>query len=211
VTQAHPALTKRAIAWSVTVSILILAVAITIVQTIGQTDTPLTRATPSDPGVGHIALTAYAIAPQKQGRDVRHDTPDNIATLARLFGFSPSVAQAWLVCEGQTRSLPSNPLNLRAGGVSASTQIGVTNGWAVFASPADGLAAAYAVVSKLAPAYGYGRILASASDPDPVTAARAIEFSSWAAGHYGAHPASPGCLEHHLLASEVHLGVAVAP
>ncbi|MHB8420639.1 MAG: hypothetical protein ACYDCL_21415 [Myxococcales bacterium] len=114
-----------------------------------------------------------------------HDTPANVGLLAFLFGFEPIVAQSWLMAEAQAIDNPSNPLNIERGGVTASLQTGSVGAFAVFADPATGLRAAHLIPSRLAPAYGYGAVLAQAGSHNPLAQARSIELSGWAAGNYG--------------------------
>jgi len=123
-----------------------------------------------------------------------HDTDANVATLARLFGFEPLAARAWLRCEAQGVDNPTNPLNIEAGGVTAGAQVGSVGGFAVFSSAGAGLAAAHDVVATLAPKYGYGAILAQRGSGDPYAQARAVERSDWAAGHYTSTATRDGCL-----------------
>lgn len=119
-----------------------------------------------------------------------HDTDENVRLLASSLGFEEVVARAWLRAEGQEINNPTNPLNIRyygrAGqrlGPGATGEAGV--GFASYASAADGLRDAVDTIRRLAPNYGYGDILAQSGSRDPVGQARAIELSSWAAGHYG--------------------------
>lgn len=116
-----------------------------------------------------------------------NDTPTNITTLAALFGFEEATAHGWLRAEGQARYVPSNPLNIQCGGVTYPLQVGCIDPpiWAVFLSPGAGLEAAHLLVAKLAPAYGYGAILAQHGSGDAMAQARAIEESNWAGSHYG--------------------------
>ncbi|MHB8674576.1 MAG: hypothetical protein ACYDAK_12990 [Candidatus Limnocylindrales bacterium] len=110
--------------------------------------------------------------------------------LAGLFRYEPIVAEAWIALEGQAIPNPSNPLNILSGSI-AGGEIGSLGGrFAIYPSAADGLTAAYRIVSDLAPMYGYGLMLHEAGSGDAPAQAHAIEASSWAAGHYGldGHP-----------------------
>ena len=134
-----------------------------------------------------------------------HDTDANVASLAGLFGFEPAAARAWLRCEGQATDNPSNPLNIRAGGVTSTDQTGSVGGFARFANAAAGLRAAHRIVATLAPSYGYGAILAAAGSGDAHRQARAVERSAWAAGHYGSTATSDGCIARRVGTQEVDM------
>ncbi len=110
-----------------------------------------------------------------------HDTPENIAALAGAFGMPPIVAQGWLRNEGQEVDNPTNPLNIMRTFVPTN---GYTpGGYAIFASPAAGLAAAYQIIKNVAAA-GYAQLLLLRGSPDAAAWAKAIERSSWAGGRY---------------------------
>lgn len=109
-----------------------------------------------------------------------HATPDNAKYLASKTGLNYWVALAWLMNEGQSVNNPTNPLNIRKGG--APGQTGTSGGFAKYASPHAGLDAAAWLVNNSA---HYTGIRAAIKTKDPLTEARAIERSPWAAGHYG--------------------------
>lgn len=78
-------------------------------------------------------------------------------------------------------------------------QVGSVGGFAKFPDAATGLKAARVIVTTLAPSYGYGRILAMAgATHTPHDQARAIERSSWAAGHYGSTATLDGSIARQL-------------
>lgn len=118
--------------------------------------------------------------------------PETALTLAVAWRLTPDAAARWLACECQDVNNPTNPLNVRFYGRAA--QVGRIGGFATYrtarASFIDGLA----MVASLAPNYGYGTLLASLGTGDTYRQCRAIEMSSWAAGHYGATDTAPGCL-----------------
>ena len=127
-----------------------------------------------------------------------HDTAGNVAVLEKLFGFEPLACKAWLRCEAQGVNNPTNPLNIRKGGVTTSLQTGSIGDFAKFATVERGLYAAHVLINKLAPNYGYGQILAAANTHDAYRQARSIERSSWAAGLYGSTATSDGCLSRYV-------------
>ncbi len=130
-------------------------------------------------------------------------TPVNIAALALVSGLEALTAAAWLHCEEQSIPNPTNPLNVRwygrAGQLRGPGATGVPGeGFAAYASANAGLADAWRMLVALAPSYGYDAVVAAAAGSDPLAQARAIELSSWAAGHYGGSATNAGCLRDYI-------------
>lgn len=135
-----------------------------------------------------------------------HATPANIADLTSLSHLEPLTCAAWLHCEAQSIDNPTNPLNIRfwgrPGQLRGPGATGVAGvGFASYGSAGAGLADAWRLLTDLAPNYGYGAILAAAGGSDPLLEARAIELSSWAAGHYGGSATADGCLRRYVRAN----------
>lgn len=118
--------------------------------------------------------------------------PDDAPVLAAVWRLTPAAAARWLACECQATDNPTNPLNTRYYGRAAQT--GQVGGFATYASPAAAFRDGLYMVRDLAPAYGYGELVASLGTGDTYRQCRAIELSSWAAGHYGATATRAGCV-----------------
>ena len=118
--------------------------------------------------------------------------PEAAAALASVWGLTPDAALRWLDCECQAVNNPTNPLNTLFYGRAAQT--GQIGRFATYRSPSAAFTDGLAMVKALAPAYGYGALVATLGTGDTYRQCRAIELSSWAAGHYGATPTEPGCL-----------------
>lgn len=134
-----------------------------------------------------------------------HATTTNIATLRRVSGLESLTCTAWLRCEAQAVNNPTNPLNVRfwgrPGQLRGPGATGVRGvGFAKYSSAAAGLADAWRMLKSLAPRYGYGAVLTAAAGRNPMAEARAIELSSWAAGHYGGTTTRDGCLRRYVRA-----------
>ncbi len=126
-----------------------------------------------------------------------NDTPANVQTLCQnIPGLPASVAKAWLRCEGQAVSNPTNPLNILYG--PYRTQIGAKGRFGVYKSAEDGLKDAAWLINqsvyyqsvRTAIAQAKGMAAADAA----VKVARAIEDSPWAGGHYGGGGNKNGCI-----------------
>lgn len=128
-------------------------------------------------------------------------TTNGVLLSTALPGLPLAVADAWLRCE--TSPGPwhaTNPLNIRyygrTGQIGQLGGSGIGQGFAVYASAADGLRDAAALI--LHSSY-YAGVRAALAAGDPYRIAVAIERSPWAAGNYGGHADAsgtwvPGCI-----------------
>jgi len=126
-----------------------------------------------------------------------HATNANITYLTDLIpGLPRAAAEAWLRCEGQAVNNPTNPLNILYYGSNARGQVGERGRFAVYTSAYRGLADAAWVVKNLS-YYAHLRSVL-ARHPSALDAARAIEDSPWAGGHYGGKGKKDGCIVRNL-------------
>ena len=110
----------------------------------------------------------------------------------------------WLRFESGGTITGNNPWNLHGGAPCKSAsrycpgQVGVHKGQignryagpgdqnvAVFATLQDGVKASAANLIRLAPSYGYGKVINEARSGDALGFLTALQSSSWSAGHYG--------------------------
>jgi len=132
---------------------------------------------------------------------VAHCHPEAEVALAAVWRLTPDAARRWLACECQAVNNPTNPLNIRWYGRHA--QVGRLGGFATYVTARASFADGLAMVRALSPHYGYAALLASLGTGDTYRQVRAIELSSWAAGHYGATASSAGCLSRGLAAAPI--------
>lgn len=126
-----------------------------------------------------------------------NDSAANVKTLCDAIpGLPAATAKAWLRCEGQSVSNPTNPLNILF--YNTRSQIGSKGRFATYASTKAGLEDAAWLINKSSYYQGVRNALAKVnglSDVDAaILVARAIEESPWAGGHYGGAGAQDGCI-----------------
>lgn len=150
--------------------------------------------------MGRVATAKEVQAAQAFLRYVGADYHNNLLILAVV---------SWFYQEsgGLSRVIGNNPFNIRPG-VASKLASGVRkskngNGYFLVFSDLDtGFKAAALVLKSLAPAYGYGLVLAALRRGSAVDFLVALAMSSWDAGHYGVtgtdNPADPR--QNHLLA-----------
>jgi hypothetical protein len=127
-----------------------------------------------------------------------NDSAYNVTTLAALTGMPKTTAAAWIRCEGQGTSNPTNPLNIGYWGYSTqrpgphSSAAGAPgSGFASYSSALAGLTDAARMIATSGHYVGIRNAIATR---DAVKVAQAIEASPWATGHYGGGPGKAGCI-----------------
>lgn len=125
-----------------------------------------------------------------------HATDANVSALAADSGMPAATARAWLNCEAQDVDNPTNPLNIRYWGYAPQLRGPGSNGqpgvgFASYTSAAAGLADAARTLRQMA---AYHAVILAIGTHDPLTVAKAIEASPWAAGHYGGGSGRLGCI-----------------